>query len=107
MNDATTTLAYSPCPNDTFIFAAWANGLLPNAPRINVVLDDVEGLNRAAACARYALTKISYGAIPFLTKAKTIGCYERAVRSATAAARSSPPGATVESRRPELRALPH
>lgn len=60
------SLAYSPCPNDTFIFAAWTNGLLPDAPPVQVVLDDVEALNAAALEGRNALTKISYGAIPFL-----------------------------------------
>ena len=62
------SLAYSPCPNDTFIFAALTNGLLDGAPRVNVVLDDVEALNRAAAEGRYELTKVSYGAIPYLTE---------------------------------------
>lgn len=68
MTDASAryTLAYSPCPNDTFIFAALANGLLSDAPTVDVVLDDVEALNRAAREGRYALTKVSYGAIPFL-----------------------------------------
>jgi len=61
------SLAYSPCPNDTFIFAALTNGLLPDAPQVNVVLDDVEALNAAAAEGRYELTKVSYGAIPYLT----------------------------------------
>ncbi|HEX3550250.1 MAG TPA: 1,4-dihydroxy-6-naphthoate synthase [Candidatus Elarobacter sp.] len=60
------TLAYSPCPNDTFIFAALANGLHDGAPRVDVVLDDVEALNRAARAGRFELTKVSYGAIPFL-----------------------------------------
>jgi 1,4-dihydroxy-6-naphthoate synthase len=66
MNDGRYTLAYSPCPNDTYIFAALANGLLPDAPAVDVVLDDVEALNRAAREGRYALTKVSYGAIPSL-----------------------------------------
>ncbi len=66
MNAAPLTLAYSPCPNDTFIFAAWTNGLLPDRPKVDVVLDDVEALNRAALAARYSLTKVSYGAIPLL-----------------------------------------
>lgn len=66
MNDRRYTLAYSPCPNDTYIFAALANGLLPGAPAVDVVLDDVEALNRAAHEGRYALTKVSYGAIPAL-----------------------------------------
>lgn len=60
------SLAYSPCPNDTYIFAAWTNGLLPEAPPVEVVLDDVEALNLAAREGRYALTKASFGAIPYL-----------------------------------------
>jgi 1,4-dihydroxy-6-naphthoate synthase len=62
----TYSLAYSPCPNDTYIFAALTNGLLANAPRVEVVLDDVEALNVAAREGRHALTKVSYGAIPYL-----------------------------------------
>lgn len=62
----TYSLAYSPCPNDTYIFAALTNGLLDDAPRVNVVLDDVEALNLAARAGRYELTKVSYGAIPYL-----------------------------------------
>lgn len=60
------TLAYSPCPNDTYIFAAWANGLLPGAPEVRVALEDVETLNASAAKGDYELTKVSYGAIPLL-----------------------------------------
>lgn len=60
------SLAYSPCPNDTYIFAALTNGLLAGAPKVDVVLDDVEALNQAAREGRFALTKISYGAIPHL-----------------------------------------
>ena len=59
----TYSLAYSPCPNDTYIFAALTNGLLDDAPQVGVVLDDVEALNLAAAEGRFALTKVSYGAI--------------------------------------------
>ncbi len=62
------TLAYSPCPNDTYIFAAWTRGMLPDAEPVAVVLDDVEALNEAARGARFALTKVSYGAIPFLLR---------------------------------------
>jgi len=60
------SLAYSPCPNDTYIFAALTNGLVPDAPRVSVVLDDVEALNLAARSGRHELTKVSYGAIPYL-----------------------------------------
>ena len=65
MNDII-ELAYSPCPNDTYIFAALTNGLLADAPRVKVVLLDIDELNDAAAHARYPLTKVSYGAIPYL-----------------------------------------
>ncbi|MDQ2857961.1 MAG: 1,4-dihydroxy-6-naphthoate synthase [Candidatus Eremiobacteraeota bacterium] len=60
------SLAYSPCPNDTYIFAAWTRGMLPGAPPVRVVLDDVQALNEAALARRFELTKVSYGAIPYL-----------------------------------------
>lgn len=60
------TLAYSPCPNDTYIFAALTNGLLEGAPQVQAHLADIEELNEAAARGTYELTKVSYGAIPYL-----------------------------------------
>jgi 1,4-dihydroxy-6-naphthoate synthase len=83
----TYSLAYSPCPNDTYIFAALTNGLLPAAPQVEVVLDDVEALNVAARAGRFELTKVSYGAIPYLMDA-TASCAP-AERLGAAAARSS------------------
>jgi 1,4-dihydroxy-6-naphthoate synthase len=62
----TYALAYSPCPNDTFIFAALTNHMLERAPDVRVHFADIEELNVAAANAQYALTKVSYGAIPYL-----------------------------------------
>jgi 1,4-dihydroxy-6-naphthoate synthase len=64
----THTLAYSPCPNDTYIFAALTNGLLDGAPAVRVHFADIEELNVAAARADYELTKVSYGAIPSLMR---------------------------------------
>lgn len=64
--DRPLSLAYSPCPNDTYIFAAWTNGLLQDAPPVRVHLEDVENLNKSALNADYTLTKVSYGAIPLL-----------------------------------------
>ncbi len=64
--DNTLTLAYSPCPNDTYIFAAWTNGIIHGAPPVRVHLEDVENLNMSARNADYSLTKVSYGAIPLL-----------------------------------------
>jgi 1,4-dihydroxy-6-naphthoate synthase len=66
MSSEKLSLAYSPCPNDTYIFAAWTRGMLGGAPAVDVVLDDVEALNVAAREGRFELTKVSYGAIPYL-----------------------------------------
>ena len=66
MNETAYELAYSPCPNDTYIFAALTNGLLPDAPSVRVTFEDIEELNSHAAQAKYELTKVSYGAIPYL-----------------------------------------
>jgi 1,4-dihydroxy-6-naphthoate synthase len=60
------TLAYSPCPNDTYIFGPLTNGMLTDAPQVSAHLADIEELNNAAAKSQYELTKVSYGAIPFL-----------------------------------------
>ncbi|MGA7356641.1 MAG: 1,4-dihydroxy-6-naphthoate synthase [Candidatus Cybelea sp.] len=62
----TYTLAYSPCPNDTYIFGALTNGLLDGAPEVRAHLADIEELNEAAARGQFELIKVSYGAIPFL-----------------------------------------
>jgi len=65
---ATHTLAYSPCPNDTYIFAALTAGLIGGVPRVTPRFADIEELNVSAARATYELTKVSYGAIPFLMR---------------------------------------
>ncbi len=51
------SLAISPCPNDTFIFAAMAA-----SGRYRVVLDDVEALNEAAEAETFDIVKISVAA---------------------------------------------
>ena len=54
-------LAYSPCPNDTFIFGALINQLIDTEGiEFEVVLDDVESLNRAALKHKYPITKLSF-----------------------------------------------
>jgi len=60
------TLAYSPCPNDTYIFAGLTYGLVGGAPAVRVHLADIDELNKAAAHSEFELTKVSYGAIPAL-----------------------------------------
>jgi 1,4-dihydroxy-6-naphthoate synthase len=61
-------LAFSPCPNDTFIFNELVNGRLPEESHISQVnLADVEALNKDALEGKYAITKLSFGAIPYVS----------------------------------------
>jgi len=55
------SMAYSPCPNDTFMFYDVAEGKLSSSGyEVDVHLHDVETLNRLALKATYDLTKISF-----------------------------------------------
>ncbi len=59
-------LAFSPCPNDTFIFHAWTHGLIPGAPATEVTFADVDVTNTAAEQGRFDVVKVSYAALPWL-----------------------------------------
>lgn len=64
------TLGYSPCPNDTFIFGALANGLIDTQGiDFEIVMDDVEALNKMAFAGVLDVTKLSYHAFAHLTTA--------------------------------------
>jgi len=57
------TLGYSPCPNDCFIFDALVhNKINTHGIDVEVVLEDVETLNRMAQQARLDVTKLSFHA---------------------------------------------
>ncbi len=60
------SLAFSPCPNDTFVFHAWTHGLLPDAPPVEVTFADVDVTNGAAERGEFDVVKVSYGALPWL-----------------------------------------
>jgi 1,4-dihydroxy-6-naphthoate synthase len=60
------SLAFSPCPNDTFVFHAWAHGLIPDAPRVRVTFADVDVTNDAAEQGAFDVVKVSYAALPWL-----------------------------------------
>jgi 1,4-dihydroxy-6-naphthoate synthase len=63
------TLAFSPCPNDTFIFDALVNKKIDTKGfEFEVVLADVETLNQHAIEQRFDITKISYGVFHKLMK---------------------------------------
>lgn len=59
------TLAFSPCPNDTFIFDALVNGKIDTKGiSFDVIMEDVETLNRWALNGRMDITKLSYAVVP-------------------------------------------
>ena len=60
------SLAFSPCPNDTFVFHAWTHGLIPDAPEVRVSFADVDVTNTAAERGEFDVVKVSYAALPWL-----------------------------------------
>jgi len=67
---STLELAFSPCPNDTFVFHAWTHGLV-DGPPVNVTFADVDVTNGAAERGEFDVVKVSYAALPWL-----LGDYE-------------------------------
>jgi len=68
-------IAFSPCPNDTFIFHAWVHGLVPNAPALDVTFADINITNELAINNNennsknnnnFDIMKISYAALPWV-----------------------------------------
>ncbi|OPA76875.1 1,4-dihydroxy-6-naphthoate synthase [Paenibacillus selenitireducens] len=60
-------IAFSPCPNDTFVFHAWAHGLIPGAPELEVTYADIDITNHWAADRTGPdVMKVSYAALPWV-----------------------------------------
>jgi 1,4-dihydroxy-6-naphthoate synthase len=60
------SIAFSPCPNDTFVFHALVHGLIPGAPELDVTYADVDVTNTAAQTKAFDIVKVSYAALPWL-----------------------------------------
>jgi 1,4-dihydroxy-6-naphthoate synthase len=60
------SIAFSPCPNDTFVFHALVHGLVEGAPEFDVTFADVDVTNTAAEKGEFDLVKVSYAALPWL-----------------------------------------
>jgi 1,4-dihydroxy-6-naphthoate synthase len=58
-------LAFSPCPNDTFVFHAWVHGLV-EGPATEVRYADIDVTNGAAEQGAFDVIKVSYAALPWL-----------------------------------------
>lgn len=57
-------VAFSSCPNDTFLFHAWVHNLID--ARCEPSLHDIEQLNQLAIKRRFPLIKVSFGCLPLL-----------------------------------------
>ncbi|MEW2631915.1 1,4-dihydroxy-6-naphthoate synthase [Streptomyces sp. NPDC048389] len=62
----TLRIAYSPCPNDTFVFDAWAHGRIPGAPALDVTFADIDITNGMAERGEYDVLKVSYAVLPWV-----------------------------------------
>jgi 1,4-dihydroxy-6-naphthoate synthase len=60
------TLAYSPCPNDTFIFTPWVEGRIPDAPPVVERYEDIDTLNQIALRGEPDIVKVSFHALGHL-----------------------------------------
>lgn len=63
------TLGFSPCPNDTFIFDALIHHKIDTKGlEFEVVMEDVEALNKMAEKGVLDITKLSYHAFVYMTQ---------------------------------------
>ncbi len=69
-------IAFSPCPNDTFVFHALVHGLIPGTPTFDVTYADIDITNNLAANSdELDILKISYAALPWvLPEYKLLPC---------------------------------
>ena len=87
------TLAFSPCPNDTFAFHALVHGLVDAPFQVEPVLLDIEELNRHGRLGTYDVSKLSFGVLP------GVGDRYRMLRSGAALGRGV--GPLVVAREPQ------
>ncbi|MFG2885915.1 1,4-dihydroxy-6-naphthoate synthase [Streptomyces sp. NPDC048297] len=59
-------IAYSPCPNDTFVFDALAHGRVPGAPKLDVTFADIDITNGMAERGEFDVLKVSYAVLPYV-----------------------------------------
>ncbi|MED2971872.1 1,4-dihydroxy-6-naphthoate synthase [Fictibacillus sp. B-59209] len=61
------SIAFSPCPNDTFVFHALVHGMVPGTPEFDVTYADIDITNGLAARQEGPdILKISYAALPWV-----------------------------------------
>lgn len=60
----TLRIAFSPCPNDTFVFDALAHGRVDGAPALDVTFADIDITNGMAQRGELDVLKVSYAVLP-------------------------------------------
>ncbi|GAA2622405.1 1,4-dihydroxy-6-naphthoate synthase [Streptomyces axinellae] len=60
------SVAFSPCPNDTFTFDAWAHGRVPGAAAPEVMFADIDVTNGMAERGELDVLKVSYAVLPWV-----------------------------------------
>ena len=60
-------IAYSPCPNDTFIFDALVHNKVKNSYKWDIHLADISELNQLAFQGDYDVIKVSFHAYAYMT----------------------------------------
>lgn len=65
-------IAYSPCPNDTFVFDALAHGRVPGAPALDVTFADIDLTNGMAERGEFDVLKVSYAVLPYVLDEYTL-----------------------------------
>jgi 1,4-dihydroxy-6-naphthoate synthase len=66
------SIAFSPCPNDTFVFHAWADGLVAGAVPPEVTFADIDITNGMAERGELDVLKISYAQLPWVLDEYTL-----------------------------------
>ncbi|MFF8402714.1 1,4-dihydroxy-6-naphthoate synthase [Streptomyces sp. NPDC015684] len=59
-------IAYSPCPNDTFVFDALAHGRVDGGPALDVTFADIDITNGMAERGEFDVLKVSYAVLPYV-----------------------------------------
>ncbi|MBM7838934.1 1,4-dihydroxy-6-naphthoate synthase [Alkalihalobacillus xiaoxiensis] len=60
-------IAFSPCPNDTFVFYGWVHGKIEGAPQLEVTYADIDKTNYwAIDQTGPEVMKVSYAALPYI-----------------------------------------
>ncbi|NWF27844.1 1,4-dihydroxy-6-naphthoate synthase [Streptomyces sp. PKU-EA00015] len=95
----TLQIAYSPCPNDTFVFDAWAHGRIPGAPELDVTFADIDITNGMAERGEFDVLKVSYAVLPWvLDEYALLPCGGALGRGCGPLVLTREPGAALEGR---------